>query len=216
MSIPAIPQRTVSSLAWLTAPLWLLPLAWWLAYHPWPLLSYAGLLILYTAPLMLIGALVASSVVLVGPLLGFSRKYRRAAWLAVGQAVVFCIAFLAGMTLGGFVRLDRVNRITAAAGPLVQAIQTFHETQGRPPTTLDELFPGHIPAVPSTGVGMSPTFRYVEGEPEAYDGNPWVLIIYPPCPLGFDSLLYFPHQNYPARGYGGSLQRVRTWAYVHE
>jgi len=29
-------------------------------------------------------------------------------------------------------------------------------------------------------------------------------------------MLYFPKKDYPEKGYGGSLERVGDWAYVHE
>jgi hypothetical protein len=32
----------------------------------------------------------------------------------------------------------------------------------------------------------------------------------------FDRFLYFPLQNYPEDGYGGSLERIGDWAYLHE
>ena len=35
-------------LAWLTAPLWLLPLGWWLAYQSWAILNYIGILLLFS------------------------------------------------------------------------------------------------------------------------------------------------------------------------
>jgi hypothetical protein len=34
--------------------------------------------------------------------------------------------------------------------------------------------------------------------------------------INFDSFLYLPLQNWPERGYGGVLQRIDDWAYVHE
>ena len=71
--------------------------------------------------------------------------------------------------------------------------------------------------MPRTGVGAYPAYDYVVGQPERYDGNAWVLLVSPPCPaMGFDTLMYFPRRNYPDVGYGGRLERVGTWAYVHE
>ena len=34
--------------------------------------------------------------------------------------------------------------------------------------------------------------------------------------LNWDIFLYLPSQRYPKRGYGGTLERVQEWAYVHE
>jgi hypothetical protein len=52
---------------------------------------------------------------------------------------------------------------------------------------------------------------------ESFDGNPWVLVA--PVSSGiinWDLFMYFPLQNYPDHGYGGSVQRIADWAYVHE
>ncbi len=46
---------------------------------------------------------------------------------------------------------------------------------------------------------------------------PWALQVLPPVfGVGFDLMLYFPKQDYPENGYGGWLERVGDWAYVHE
>jgi hypothetical protein len=34
--------------------------------------------------------------------------------------------------------------------------------------------------------------------------------------MNWDMFLYFPKQNYPKAGYGGWLERIEDWAYVHE
>jgi hypothetical protein len=44
---------------------------------------------------------------------------------------------------------------------------------------------------------------------------------YAVSPVGFGGafllqFMYSPLPNYPERGYGGSLERVGEWAYVHE
>jgi len=45
----------------------------------------------------------------------------------------------------------------------------------------------------------------------------WFLSVNVPCfGVGFDQMLSFPLQNYPKVGYGGGLERVKDWAYVHE
>lgn len=103
--------------------------------------------------------------------------------------------------------------------PLIQAIKQFEQDQGVPPKELVELVPDYLSAVPDTGIRACPEYRYYSGDiaRKQYAGNPWVLWF--PAPVfgvGFDEMLYFPKQNYPKRGYGGSLERVADWAYVHE
>ena len=67
-------------------------------------------------------------------------------------------------------------------------------------------------------VAAYPEYQYFVGEKAAsYEGNPWVLYIFTPAGgINFDSFMYFPRQNYPDHGYGGSLERVADWVYVHE
>ena len=73
-------------------------------------------------------------------------------------------------------------------------------------------------SIPSTGMAAYPTYRYLTGtDALEYEGNSWVIVVHAPLGLlDFDSFLYFPKQNYPKHGYGGYLERVEDWAYVHE
>jgi hypothetical protein len=34
--------------------------------------------------------------------------------------------------------------------------------------------------------------------------------------LNWDTFIYFPNQRYPDVGYGGWIERIDRWAYVHE
>jgi hypothetical protein len=64
-----------------------------------------------------------------------------------------------------------------------------------------------------------PKYEYLTGRQtlEQYDGNPWVVWVDTPSGgINWDIFLYYPRQNYPQRGHGGYLERVKDWAYVHE
>jgi hypothetical protein len=100
----------------------------------------------------------------------------------------------------------------------VAAIRAYDIAQGRPPASLADIVPTHLSAVPRTGIMAYPNYRYYVGpEAQRYDKNPWVLVIHTPSGgINFDQFMYFPLQNYPQQGYGGSLVRIRDWAYVHE
>ena len=76
----------------------------------------------------------------------------------------------------------------------------------------------HLAQVPRTRMCGAPEYEYLTGpSAQRYDGNRWVLIVKPPFRgIGWDLFLYFPDQNYPRQGYGGSLERIGDWAYVHE
>ena len=65
-------------------------------------------------------------------------------------------------------------------------------------------------------MGAYPEYHYSTSSKD-YLGNPWVLTIYTPSGgINFDQFMYFPLTNYPKTGYGGSLERIGDWAYVHE
>jgi hypothetical protein len=61
-----------------------------------------------------------------------------------------------------------------------------------------------------------PEYRYTPNATN-YEGNPWVITVFTPSGgINFDQFMYFPLTNYPKTGYGGWLERVGDWAYVHE
>lgn len=102
--------------------------------------------------------------------------------------------------------------------PLIQAIHSFESLHGSPPTDLNALVPGFLPEIPDTGMAAYPRYEYRTAEKAAeYEGNPWTLTVFTPSGgINFDQFMYFPKQNYPEKGYGGWLERVADWAYVHE
>jgi hypothetical protein len=60
-----------------------------------------------------------------------------------------------------------------------------------------------------------PEFEYSTEANET--GDLWSLRV--ATPVGFvnwDMLLYLPSQRYPEHGYGGRIERIQDWAYVHE
>jgi hypothetical protein len=211
------PRRTITALAWATVPLWLSPLGWYLAFSPVRPASIAGMLLISAELVLVYVILAALGVLLVGPVMLLFRPYRRTALICLGMAGLFLLSVVGGLYLRLLIWRDRLERLVTRSEPLVGAIHAFAAQRGRPPESLGELVPDYLGTIPGTGIGTFPEYRYVVGEPERYDGNPWALIVTPPChPLGFDLFLYFPRQNYPEAGYGGTLERIGTWAYVHE
>lgn len=210
-------RRVLGFLTWPTVPLWLGPLAWWLAYQPWAAVSWAGMLLLAAESLFVLVALVAVAVALGAPPAALLRVDRRGILRAWGQAVVFLAAFVGGLVLGRVVWRDQVERFAARSQPLVAAIDAFTADHRRPPETLDELQPQYLAAVPTTGIGAFPEYRYHVVRPAGDGDNPWELHAIPPSrPMGFDVLMYYPRQNYPARNSTGSIERVGTWGYFHD
>lgn len=156
--------------------------------------------------------LVASLVLL------FFKRTRSTAMLGCLCAVAFLIGFR--MSAGSSWKIEREAYVEMAkrSKPLIDAIKAYEKEFGRLPESLDRLVPRFISKIPETGIGAVPHFEYLTGEnARRYDGNPWVLRIDPPqAGIGWDQFFYFPLQNYPERGYGGALERIGDWAYVHE
>ena len=112
--------------------------------------------------------------------------------------------------------MDAFHQLAERSKPLVAAIHAYEQKHGHPPETLQALVPEYIPSVPSTGMGAYPKYDYLVGTTN-WNGNPWVLVVFTPSGgINFDQFMYFPLTNYPATGYGGWLQRIGDWAYVHE
>jgi len=52
---------------------------------------------------------------------------------------------------------------------------------------------------------------------EFFTEPPWVLSAMVSKNLeNWDLFIYFPDQEYPERGFGGVIERLGAWAYVHE
>ena len=120
---------------------------------------------------------------------------------------------------GRKIRMAGMESCGRRAQPLITAIGQYEIDHDLPPAYLDDLVPDYLPNVPSTGMMAYPEFDYHSGvdAEEEYAGNSWALSIFTPnVGINFDRMLYFPNQNYPDEGYGGWLEMIGDWAYVHE
>lgn len=191
-----------------------IPLSDWLAVAPtgslWPL---------HFQMLWMMAAFfgVLATPVLLGML--FWAPHRRTALLYLFQ--IWCLllpCFVAGSLWGRSIRMREMAALARRSRPLVEAIEQYEDDHRQPPELLSSLTPRYLAEPPTTGMAAYPTYLYLNGaEAERFGGNDWVLIVDTPISLlGFDRLMYFPNQEYPANGYGGSLQRLEDWAYVHE
>lgn len=203
-------RTLLSRLALAVTPLWLDPLAWFLAFSPIRSVSYVGQLL---TSLELVYAFVLFAALVgfvVCPIRLLFRKYRSGAvsWLLC--AVVFCVAFIGGLGWGMHIRVTNVERVIERSQSLVDAITAFQAEHGHPPATLDELVPKYIDRIPKTGIGAWPNFAYRVENPERCHGNEWMLTFTPPnLPMGFRSYTYLPRRNYTDAGYGS----VGDWGY---
>ena len=162
--------------------------------------------------------LVALVGVVVAPLLFFARSSRRLAARLFGGSVVLGVTAFSGLGLANHVRTRAFDQLARRSAPLVEAIRLYERRHGEMPVDLSALVPEFVREVPKTGMAAYPNYEYYRGaEAAIFDGNPWVLLVR--CPRGvlnWDQFMYFALQNYPRNGYGGSLERIGDWAYVHE
>lgn len=114
-------------------------------------------------------------------------------------------------------RMLLIRRAAARAAPLLQALERYREDHGVYPAALEELQPGYLTEVPGTGMMSYPDFKYEppgEAKPEAGGYSLYVNCLLMWC--GFDTLHYWPSRDYPDKMYGGVVERIDGWAYVHE
>ena len=143
-------------------------------------------------------------------------------WLHLFRLVltlVFIASCLCGLSLGSQIRTAGMKRFTQRSQTLIHAINKYEGERSSPPKSLNDLVPTYLPVIPSTGMMAYSEYKYYSGDEAAkqFGGNPWALTVFTPSGfLNFDQMVYLPNQNYPVDGYGGRLQRIGDWAYVHE
>ena len=154
----------------------------------------------------------------VGVVLIAKRKHLH---LGVGAVLLGMYCFLMiGLSIPYYrsVRHKAFVELAARSQLLVDAIGSFERKYGQPPNHLSELIPEFFTEVPRTGIGRYPTYHYQSKfeNPTDYYDNPWFLKVSTRDGMNFDQFLYFPKQNYPEKDFGGTLERIGSWAYVHE
>lgn len=166
----------------------------------------------------ILGLLAAIIAVVVLPLLLIIRRLRKPALAWLLASVCFLPLAFGGFILGKKIRSSAFHDLAERSTPLVSAISQYTDDHGAPPQALNELIPDYLNEIPKTGIMAYSDYRYEVGEDaEHYEGNPWVLRVFTPSGgINFDAFMYFPLQNYPDHGYGGSFERVGDWAYLHE
>jgi hypothetical protein len=190
------------------------PFAQWLTTAPIGTVIFLWLELAYVFALMV--AVFAIPVFIIRICFRRTRP-QSAAWLVVCTFFIPCC--VGGIVLGQRVRSAGMLAFTQRSRPLIAAIEKYEQDHSVPPPTLDALVPHYLPAIPTTGMMAYPEYEYHTGVDarREYAGNPWALSVSTPSGgINFDTILYFPNQNYPKHGYGGWLEPIGDWAYVHE
>jgi hypothetical protein len=169
---------------------------------------------IYLFPLL--GAILAAPFLLISLL---SRRTRQQSFFYLLISILLIATCVFGIKLGNMIRSARMESFAERSRTLIDAIEKYDRDHSNPPKSLNDLVPDYIPAVPSTGMMAYPEYQYHTGDEarEYYSGNPWALSVFTPSGfINFDIMLYLPNKNYPRHGYGGTLQPIGDWAYVHE
>lgn len=196
------------------SPIAYFPYSEWLATSRYGTSLFLFGQIVYLLPLLV--AILGVPALLVA--LFFARRRAEAKFFLL-VALIFIPTCIGGIVLGHKVRRSGMEAFARRSQPLVAAIHQYERDQAAPPTSLDDLVPDYLPHVPMTGMMAYPAYDYHMGSEceERFLGNAWALSVFTPLGgINFDRMLYFPQQNYPAQGFGGTVERIRDWAYVHE
>lgn len=120
-----------------------------------------------------------------------------------------------GAWIGGELRMHGFELAAERAQPLVAAVEKYFEVHGEPPEELSELIPDYLSHIPR----KLPPIEIVTDERALaeYGENSWALTaLVSRAMMNWDRFIYVPGGNYPVNGFGGTLERVGAWAYVHE
>ncbi len=124
-------------------------------------------------------------------------------------SMLACVLAVAG---GDLLRMQAFASAAECAVPLVRAIERHERERGSPPESLAALVPGFLDAIPTRFHSLT-----IETDSEATLGRRWMLVL--SCASGRfnrDSFRYLSDQQYPERAWGGRLQRIGAWVYVHD
>ena len=136
-------------------------------------------------------------------------------------AALFCVLFIAPfiylrsrLTSNWPARRAGLEASATRAKPLIAAIEKYKANEGHAPENLQVLVPQYIVRVPHTGMVSYPDFRYSRFDWR--DNASYILRVNTGFALSYESFIYFSNQKYPARLYGGRVERIGAWAYVHK
>lgn len=162
--------------------------------------------------------LLAILVILVSTPALIFKKYRENAKLGVINGLIYCLVTFLCIQVSTSIRKNEFHELAIKTQPLIDSIIEYHKKEGAYPEALSALVPNYISKVPTTGIPVYPKYIYtLSTNKKEWSGNPWALYVNSPIGIiNWDIFLYLPNENYPKVGYGGWLEKIDNWAYVHE
>jgi hypothetical protein len=175
-------------------------------------------ILLSCSQFMIFPVLLTILLVPVALVLSFIASFRSIAILILLGSAFHSALGIASFALSIRVRDHAFESLAVRSQPLVGAIHAYRSKYGRAPANRDQLVPEFLAEWPDTRMAAYPEYRYIlVSDATMYEGNEWILEVRTSNGvMNWDSFLYFPAQNYPRSGYGGVMERVGEWAYVHE
>ena len=111
------------------------------------------------------------------------------------------------------------ERAAETGNGVVAAIERFKHDNGDYPDDLGELVPKYLTQVPGTGLmGYQDYYYWKQGDATDRIKIDAAYKLEIDCPFGlnFDVFFYWPNLGHPERIYGGVVEPIGNWAYVHE
>jgi len=134
---------------------------------------------------------------------------------SVAALLVFSLGYAAA-PLGYRVRHMFFERLAVRSSGLVRSLERYRQVVGVYPDTLQAMVPSIIPKVPHTGMlGYGP-YIYSKATKETLFREYELMVSCGGLGINFDRFVYWPEQKYPKEMYGGVVELIGEWAYVHE
>jgi len=192
--------------------------------HWWAVSPHGSSFGLHLAVMLAVPILAAVLAVPISLLMAIPRNTRKRALYIAAFALAYAAVGVAAVRFSRDLRTHAFFELAERSAPLVEAISQFEADHGLPPNRLQDLVPGYLEAVPSTGMGAYPQFEYLgrQGKEEFLgapwpEGNSWILYVETPSGgINWDLFIYFPSGQYPDYAYSSRLERIGAWAYCHE
>jgi len=101
---------------------------------------------------------------------------------------------------------------------IISALSEYHKSEGKYPDSLKELIPQYIDELPSEKMEgiRHHDFEYVVASEDSSFKGYKVSVYTPSAFMNWDELFYYPSQDYPDSIHNQRVERLGSWAYLHE
>ena len=113
-------------------------------------------------------------------------------------------------------RRPGLTNVSRNAESVVAAICKYRSDTGVLPESLADLVPEILTGSPYTGAVGYPEYEYRSPGDGDHFKEYELLVRTPKIGVNWDVFVFWPEGDYPTRIYGGTVERIGRWAYVHE